>query len=607
LTLTKSGGVPVTAVYLFKMFLLLLTVIMVHLNVVEVRRAGKYQSCQRYIRETADYMLKETDSALADCKDSCFSEGVTSMKIQGNGSNSEISRLDELKLQLGELKTIVKQNTNNKGCSDQTFHQEIKSDNFFMLKQTQMSMIKTQSDFFRKLNMKEKVKYLEIAHENEDFALPNHCSLDFLIKCNENKGMIEKCFDTSVAYSDISKCLKPMCPRCAVALASLLGFNFNTMSVTRFIAKSKNPLSLRNILRSPHAMKADPAFEDYLYIDREGRLRAPTPHEEMTKKLAEHKKYWEAKLGKKIGTGLSRTAKENGEVVKTMIDSTDKLVDVIAKTKALYLGDLEHSIKSINTNIGGITAEAKKNIEAATSLLYTSEVEVQNTRAILDNLAEDTLERVKEMLHYVSKVKDDWSAERISKYLKFQAKKMTQLIERSLTSINDAEKLYHVTQENLAIIQAKLETFNKQMKNLADEKSAAYKKRTLEIRAAVYATCCLPVWPTLFACPVCVAVVETTISKWKSALAGLLKTIGNNEKVVDGLSKEAKYQKEKLGQEVGSLVKWSGALHRMSDTDWTFEEVEIFGFADVRPELVHKLNKLQEAAKNYLAINSKKK
>jgi len=457
-------------------------------------------------------------------------------------------------------------------------------------------MVRTQSDFFRKLTYGEKQDYLDVIQEDGDVALPKHCHLDVLIGCNANKTVIEKCFDTSVAYTSISTCLSFNCPTCAVALASLLGFDMNTMTTTKLITKNSTSSRLANIFSSPYAIKDDPAFETHMYIDGNGRLRSQISDEKMTKRLAEHRTYWRAKLGPRMPERVGET-----EMAVVIVDTAGKLVDIIGKTKALYLDEIEKSINKINVNVEGVTAEARKQIEEATASLYKSQVKVQKTRALLENLAKATIDRVDSMLYYLSKVKDDWSAEKISKFMKFQAKEMTSLVERSVTLIKEAEELYTTTQLDLSEVQAKLESFNKFMTNLLDSNSEAYKDRVETIRLEVYLPCCIP---CPLCCAVCAGVLETEIGKWKSALESLQTTIRNNRAAVVKLTKEAKETKERLGKEVGSLINWGEALHRMSQVDWTFPEAEIFGFADVRPEVVKKLDNLKKAAENYLAINA---
>ena len=107
-------------------------------------------------------------------------------------------------------------------------------------------------------------------------------------------------------------------------------------------------------------------------------------------------------------------------------------MNLINKTKEVILGDLEKKIKDIKLNVDGITKEQRENIELALAELYKSENDIQETRAILETLAEETIRRVDSMISYLGKVKDDWEAEKISKFLKFEAKKMTQLVDRSL-------------------------------------------------------------------------------------------------------------------------------------------------------------------------------
>ena len=120
------------------------------------------------------------------------------------------------------------------------------------------------------------------------------------------------------------------------------------------------------------------------------------------------------------------------ETAKTIIETADSLLNLINKAKEVILGDLEKKIKDIKLNVDGITKEQRENIELALAELYKSENDIQETRAILETLAEETIRRVDSMISYLGKVKDDWEAEKISKFLKFEAKKMTQLVDRSL-------------------------------------------------------------------------------------------------------------------------------------------------------------------------------
>ena len=461
-----------------------------------------------------------------------------------------------------------------------------------------MSMAKAQSDFFRNLTNEEQEKYLLVIQENGAYNLPERCSLDVLKECNENQTAIKECFDTSVAYSSIPTCLNPRCPGCGAALAHLLGFDVNAMATTRFITYNTSSV-LGNILSTPYAITEDPAFKTHMYIDGNGMLKH---HEGMTQRLERHRTYWEAKLGP-----IKRERDANAQAVSTIIDAASQLLDVIDKTKAMYLDDLKKSIDKINVNVEGITAEAKKNIEEARTLLYTSEVKVQKTRAVLENLAEETITRVDTMLYFLSKVDDDWEVDKIAKYLSFEAKKMSWLVDRSLTLIKAANDLYDETRVDLAGVLAKLESFNTFMKTLGDSSSAAYKERVKKIRAIVYGTCC-----TVGAvycpacCLVCAVTTESEISKWKSSVTSLQTTINVNKAGTTKLINDAEATQDKLGKEVTVLLKWQSNLVAMSQVDWKFEEAELFGFPDVRSELAKSLDNLKNGAKKYLAINSQK-
>jgi len=563
--------------------------------------------CQTKLHGGATYQLRDVDTTLPECHDNCvyekkgepgsrfcFKSGGISSSTCGIGDSFETS---DLMMQLEDLKTIVQQN----GCPGSNFEPKSQSASSLVRKQTQMEMAKTQSDFFRNLTDPEQEEYLFAYQNNGGIPLPEHCQLDKMKQCNANKTAIDQCFDVAVAYSNISSCLSPACPGCAVALTSFLGFDVNTQTSTRFIAKNNVSSVLGNILITPYAIKEDPAFDNHMYIDGNGYLQPTITYANMTDKLAEHKTYWEAKLGTIMI--MSETQVKEAGLAKTMVDTGDKLVDVISKTKALFLDDLDKSIKAINVNIEGITAEAKKDIEEALALLYTSEVKVQNTRAQLEILAKDTIERVNSMLHYLSLVKDDWEAEKIAKFMKFQAKEMTSLVERSLTLIKDAEALFEATQENMANIQAELESFNQFMTNLANTESQAFKDRKASIRKEVYLPCCIPCPPC---CIVCAVTLETKIGEWQKDLNRLITTINNNVGATTKLIDEAIAEKETLGDQVKSLITWGEALHSMSEVDWTFPEAEIFGFADIRPDITQRLVDLKNAAISYLETNSKK-
>jgi len=563
--------------------------------------------CQKKTHGGDTYLLREKDTTLPECHDDCvyeklaepgsrycFKHGGNSSSTCGIGQSFETS---DLMMKLEDLRNIVQQNV----CPVSNVEPEPRSASFLVRKQTQMEMAKKQSSFLKNLNTTEQKKYLSVYLNNGGLPLPERCSFIRLLECNQNQTAIDQCFGTTVAYSNISSCLNPMCPGCGVNLASFLGLNVNTETSTRFISYSNKSSELANILFTPYQAfnKTAPDFENHLYIGGNGILQPTIPYVNMTGKLNAHRAYWEAKLSQSISVLDANEA----DMAKTLVEAADKLVDVIGKTKEMYLGDLSKSIKDINLNVEGITAEAKKEIEGATTLLYTSEVTVQKTRAVLENLANDTIDRVNSMLHYLEKVKDDWETDRIVKFMKFQAKEMTGLVERSLSIIKEADNLYTTIQNHLATIQSKLETFNTQMTTLADASSAAHKERVKTIRLEVYIPCCL----CILCCPVCAVTLETEIGKWKAALTALLSTVGNNKATVTKLTNEAIDEKKRLGQEVVSLITWSGALHRMSEVDWTFPDAEIFGFDDARPELVSKLDKLKAAAVNYLAINSKKK
>merc|ERR1712142_288507 len=412
-----------------------LKILVLGVFILHTRGQGVQKCCETKFHGGATFLLKAGEQALPQCRDDCvyekegeprsrfcFKDGGEMSATCGISSKSETT---DILMKLDDLETFVRQKMNAFECASLNSVSEKLSKKEQMLKFTQMTMVKAQSQFFRELSYEEKEMYSVVAQENGDANLPSHCPLDKLIQCNENKMVIDKCFDTSISYSNISTCLNPSCPGCACALASFLGFDCNTL-------------------------------------------------------------------------------------------------------------------------------------------------------------------------------KDNWPATTISKFMHFQAKKMTVLVERSLALIKDAEELYGETQTNLANIQARLENFDTFMLRLIDENSVGHQKEINAIRQDVYIPCCI--------CPICCAVcaltLEIEIGKWGRQLQALNAVIRENKERVTSIANEAKSQRDRLGREVVNLINWSVTLHGMSGMDWTFEEAEIFGFADVRPELVNKLGNLRKAAQDYLAINA---
>lgn len=462
-------------------------------------------------------------------------------------------------------------------------------------------MLREQSEFFWKLTREEQLLYEKASKQNGLSRQSKRCKLSKLVRCNENRAAMNRCLNVETSdFDSIPNCLHRACRGCGSALVSLLGFDPYQKRMDRLILRKDGTNEFGNLFSTPYIVKKDPVFKTHLYLDYDGVLKPEETHEKMGLKLQEHRNYWEDKLGSLI-TPFAEPPNEM-DMVKTTIESANQLVDVINKTKAVFLNDLEDRIKSINTEIGGIKEESKKTIKEALELFYTSEVRVQKTRSILETLANETIVRVDSMLYYLGKVEDDWEIEKIVKFMKFQGKKMTELIERSLVMIKEAEELYMDVGTKLAVIQANLEAFENACSNLKDSESAAYKSRVDDIRKKVYLPCCIA--SLGLACPVCVGILENEISKWTGELVALTSLLDNNVKKVNGLKNEAEKQRDKLSKEVGSLLNWASALHVMSGVDYTFPEAEIFGFPDARIDLESNLNNLNEAASAYLTLNA---
>ena len=117
----------------------------------------------------------------------------------------------------------------------------------------------------------------------------------------------------------------------------------------------------------------------------------------------------------------------------------------------------------------------------------------------------------------------------------------------------------------------------------------------------VYLPCCLASLGV--ACPICAAILEREIDKWEDEIHKLQATISKNGAVTGNLLAEVKEYQSGLAKEVQSLIQWGAALTATARIDYKFSEAEIFGFADVRPQVIQTLENLKTAANNYLANN----
>lgn len=287
--------------------------------------------------------------------------------------------------------------------------------------------------------------------------------------------------------------------------------------------------------------------------------------------------------------------------VEKIVGAGDKLADIIRKTKDFYVSEIESQIKKINLHVEGINKEQRTTMEKARSKISHVERRIVLARANLESLAEETITRVNSMLHYLSLIGDDWSSTKIEKFLRFQAKKMSQLIDRSLILLNEAKDLYIKTGESLDDVKASLTSFQTFVENLASTNSAAHKKTVQEYRLAVYLPCFLacPVCAPI-AAAVCVTALETEISKWKSALDNLNSIVNNNNLLTGKSLCHVQTLLGDMDKDTKLITKWQSALSPVKDVDWTFEPVEIFGFNDFSVPVIKSLNNLMVAAQNYL-------
>lgn len=511
--------------------------------------------------------------------------GSSNRRNQGLSSCESLCRV--YSIGKGKTQLSITQGTSC-GDLDCQIHEQDRKDQAL----TTIGMVLEQSSYFRGLSESEQQAYIR-ASETNGFSSYARCSLEKLKGCNSAQPTIQLC--ASNQLGQFIQCVDRQCRKCGCAFLSLLGLDCDRMKMVRFIKRNHAGV-FGNALLTPYVDKSnDLVWQPRLVMHHDGTLLNDTDYLTLTKKFENHKAYWEAKYGP------IKPIVEEVEAAKTIIETADSLLDVIEKTKGIIIGDLQKEIDKIRTDVDGITEEAKKNIQEATTELYSTEVDVQRTRNVLESLAKETVTQVDSMLYYLEKVDDDWEAEKIAKFLRFQAKKMTELIERSLTLLEAADKLYADVQHRLSAVRAKLEAFRTTVTTLLDTSSQAYADKKKDYRLAVYIPCC--VVSLGLACPVCVGILERKIAEWGDELNLLKNTINQNVAATDTLNNNVKENLEKLAKEVKHLVAWGAALNRVARIDYEFPEAELFGFADVRPRVYQALENLKTAANGYLERN----
>jgi len=306
---------------------------------------------------------------------------------------------------------------------------------------------------------------------------------------------------------------------------------------------------------------------------------------------------------KPLVTDMTKILKEHQRnvdptVASAVIGSAKEISEVLINIKDVILQELDDNIKSIKVDIEGVHQQQKDNMNFALAEVYKAEINIQSTKVQLQQLAKENVRGVDRMLRYLNLVKENWDSAKIEKFLKFEAKQMSQMVDRSLQLLERADKLYSETKISLAEVRAKMEVFNDHILDLSNERSEAHKSRVKAIRLKVYLPCCII--GNIFTCPVCAGILEDQVNKWKNELKSLQSTIAKNSKVISGLVTSVKKNLEFLKNEEEIIAKWSGALHEMKNADWTFEAAEIFGFTEIKVEIVSSLNNLKRAAENYL-------
>jgi len=295
------------------------------------------------------------------------------------------------------------------------------------------------------------------------------------------------------------------------------------------------------------------------------------------------------------------------EMISAIVDSADKLSDVLIKIKDQFVGPaidaLDAEISKINTNIEGITQEEKDKVRDALESLYNSESSILAVRAVLEGLATETISRSSKLRAIISKIEDGASEDRIKKLISYSAKHMIDLMGRSKDLLDEAQTKYSETTASLNKVKADLVSFRNSVEGMADDsrpRMQAWIKKTREIVYGSGAACL--VFPPSCAIyyPTAAAILETKINQYKEDVA-LLETVvkqstEHTQEMIDRVDGTLTF----VNEEVKLIIAWESQLSQMSlefeSADSLAFDIELLGKEGALEHLV----KLEEAAQNYL-------
>jgi hypothetical protein len=318
----------------------------------------------------------------------------------------------------------------------------------------------------------------------------------------------------------------------------------------------------------------------------------------MAEKLQNHTQYWETIIGP------IKTTRNDGDQVtmgEASVEAALKLIAVIENTRTVFLDRLIKNIRNVKYNIDGLSEKEKENMKNATEWLLIADNKAKNANNEMEVLALDTVNRVKQMLYYMTFVQDNWDRTHLTAYFKYQATLMTNLIERSLVMQKEADELYKSVQTDLSKIEARLLAFKDICENLADKKSEAWKKKEEEVRLAVYVPCAASVAIACIPClATCVATVETTLAVLNHKVKELVGVMRGNVNTANALVMQTEDERDTLEGQIKSLLRWGSTLHEMSEWDYTFPQRDFMTWPAIKRDLQLQLNNLKNAAFNYL-------
>jgi len=257
------------------------------------------------------------------------------------------------------------------------------------------------------------------------------------------------------------------------------------------------------------------------------------------------------------------------EMIGTVLDGADKLVDLIKKIDDTFLkpvtDKVNQEINKIDTDLDGLDAEEKQFIVDAKKKLLKGRSDIYRMRTILNVLADETMQRSKTLIKVITATLDGKiTSELQKKGVEMVLKKMRDLMSRSVVLLQEAKTLYREVGQALGECQIDLEEFAKRVSILADRSTARYEAeaKALRMKAYISLTSCVLLPPVCaIGYPIAAGVVESLINKWEERLDNLVERCHKSEANAKEMVDKVKRDVDLLQTEEELIVLWESKMN----------------------------------------------